>query len=167
MKKVMMFILICLIITETKGQKRIAESNKVYRFIKKTEIPLLGGMWALNFLGMYKLNQKPVLDSAEVFALDKNDVWEFDRRVFSQTYPAPSNIYTISDIGLWISFVSPALLFLDQKIRKDWADITWISMYGVPYQPKGYALSYIMMKIQMISGLKKLQRIHFLAVMLR
>ena len=111
---------------ESIGQITPQVQEKVYAYNKKTELPLLGGLWALNFFGMYKLGEKSVLDSAEVFALDKDDVWSFDQRVFSQSYPAPSGIYTASDIGLWVSFVSPALLFLDDNIRKDWVDITLI-----------------------------------------
>lgn len=53
-----------------------------------------------------------------------NDVWAFDRITFNQSSPAPSNIYTISDIGLWTSYALPFLLFLDSEIRKSWLDIT-------------------------------------------
>jgi len=44
-----------------------------------------------------------------------NDVWAFDRITFNQSSPAPSNIYTISDIGLWTSYALPFLLFWTVK----------------------------------------------------
>jgi len=68
------------------------------------------------------------LDSSQIISLNKNDVWSFDRIALDQFYPAPSSIYTISDIGLWLSYFSPALLFLDDEIRDDWLDITLLYM---------------------------------------
>jgi hypothetical protein len=111
---------------DSAGQNTAPGKGQVYNYNKKTELPLLGGLWALNFYGLYKLGEKPALDSAEVYALDKEDVWKFDRRVFNQSYPAPAGIYDVSDIGLWLSFISPALLFIDDNIRKDWVDVTLI-----------------------------------------
>ena len=126
MKKILLLFLSCSIAVDTSGQYNQLEHSKVYKLNKKTEGPVLIGLWVLNFYGMYQLGQKPALDTAQVEALNKDDVWAFDRVVFNQSYPAPANIYTISDIGLWVSFLSPALLFLDKNISKDWKDITML-----------------------------------------
>lgn len=124
MKKIFFSILICLIIIESNAQVVIPKSEKVYKLNYKVEIPLTGGMFALNFLGFSQLNNKPTLDSLHIITLDKDDVGSFDRVVFNQSHPAPSYIYTMSDIGLYTSYLLPALLFLDDEIRESWLDIT-------------------------------------------
>lgn len=97
---------------------------EVYKLNYKTEVPITVGLFALNFYGFYQLGEKPLLDENQINALDKNDIWSFDRNVFSQSYPAPSYVYSVSDWGLWMSYISPALLFLDQEIRENWLDVT-------------------------------------------
>jgi len=124
MKKAFLLVLICLFIIESNAQTSRSGRGKVYNLNYKIELPLTGGLLALNFLGFYQLSKKPTLDSLYILTLDKDDIWSFDRTVFNQSSPAPSSIYTISDIGLWSSYVFPALLFLDKGIRNDWLDIT-------------------------------------------
>lgn len=124
MKKFFLPIIICLFINESHGQDSISMYTKVYSLNNKTEIPATVGLFALNIYGFYRLSQKPTLDSLQIVALDKNDIWAFDRRAVEQSYPAPSNIYTISDAGLWISYLLPSLLFFDDEIRKSWLDVT-------------------------------------------
>ena len=124
MKKFFVFMIFFQFINKSYGQDQIFQSEKIYKVNYKTEIPFTCGMFALNFLGFSQLGKKSTLDSLEVLALDKNDIWAFDRMAIKQSHPAPENIYTISDFGLWISYVSPALLFLDDEIRKNWLDIT-------------------------------------------
>jgi membrane-associated phospholipid phosphatase len=99
-------------------------NNKIYNFNKKVEIPVTIGLFGLSTYGFIYLGQKPTLDSNQVISLNQNDINNFDRKVFSQSYPAPSSIYTISDVGLWTTFFAPALLFLDREIRKDWLNVT-------------------------------------------
>jgi len=118
LKKSLVFSCACLLLMNANGQ------DKVYKLNRRVEIPVTAGLFAFNFYGFYLLGEKPTLDSLQILSLDQNDVWEFDRRVFSQSHPAPSYVYTVSDIGLWGSYVLPALLFIDKEIRKDWLDIT-------------------------------------------
>ena len=115
---------ICLFIIESNAQVGGAESGKVYQFNYKVEIPATAGMFALNFLGFSQLSKKPTLDSIYILTLDQEDIWAFDRRIFRQSSPAPNSIYTISDVGLWLSYVLPSLLFIDNEIRESWLDIT-------------------------------------------
>lgn len=124
MKKVFLPILICLFINKTNGQDSKSTPNKIYKLNPKIEIPITVGLFGTAIYGFYRLGEKPALDTLQVNALDKNDVWTFDRNVFSQSYPPPSSIYTVSDIVLWTTFFSPALLFLDREIRQSWLDIT-------------------------------------------
>ena len=124
MKKISILLLICLFIIESNAQVGIPEPEKVYKLNYKIEIPITGGMFALNFLGFAQLSKKPTLDSLRIITLNKDDIWAFDHIVFNQSQPAPSNIYTISDIGLYTSYLLPALLFFDDEIRESWLDIT-------------------------------------------
>jgi len=124
MMRFLIFLILYSSIFKAIGQDSTKTFNEVYNIKYKVDIPITVGMFALNIYGFNRLSQKSTLDSLEVLALDQNNVWAFDRHVFSQSHPAPPNTYTISDYGLWISFLSPALLFIDKKIRKDWLDIT-------------------------------------------
>ena len=124
MRRFLIFLILYSSIFKAIGQDSTKTFNEVYNIKYKVDIPITVGMFALNIYGFNRLSQKSTLDSLEVLALDQNDVWAFDRHVFSQSHPAPPNTYTISDYGLWISYLSPALLFIDKKIRKDWLDIT-------------------------------------------
>ncbi len=124
MRKALILVLICFVINKATGQVNDSNKYRVYKLNHKSEIHITVGLLGLNFLGLTKLGQKPVLDSATVFALDQNDVWAFDRIVFNQSYPASSSVYTLSDMGLWIPYIAPALLFIDNKIVKDWKNIT-------------------------------------------
>ncbi len=99
-------------------------SEKVYKLNYKWEIPFTAGMFTLNFGGFYMLSQKPTLTSDQINSLNQDDVWSFDRSVFSQSHPASSGIYDIANIGLWTVYAAPALLFIDNDIRNDWLDIS-------------------------------------------
>jgi len=124
MKKISILLLICLFIIESNAQVGKPGPEKVYKLNSKVEIPLTGGLFALNFLGFAQLSKKPTLDSLRIITLNEDDIWAFDRIVFKQSQPAPSSIYTISDIGLYTSYLLPALLFFDDEIRESWLDIT-------------------------------------------
>lgn len=124
MNKLILFVLLGLFLIETNGKDSISTTNKLYKLNYKIDLPLTGGMFALNFLGYAQLDKKPTLDTFQIISLNKDDIWSFDRRAVYQSFPEPSYIYTLSDIGLWTTYVIPALLFLDDEIRKSWLDIT-------------------------------------------
>ncbi len=118
------FLALYLISVQTYAQNANIKKNQVYKLNYKWEAPFTAGMFVFNVYGFYLLGQKPNLSINEANALNQNDVWSFDRKVFSQSYPAPSGIYDFSDIVLWTSYVAPALLFFDKEIRDSWLDIT-------------------------------------------
>jgi membrane-associated phospholipid phosphatase len=124
MKNICLLISILLVTTEANGQADRSTPEKIYNLNYKTEIPLTGGMFALNILGFSQLDKKSTLNTFQINSLSKDDVWSFDRSAVTQSYPAPSNIYRVSDWGLWTSYLLPSLLLLDDEIRKDWLDIT-------------------------------------------
>jgi len=124
MKKIFFLSIICLIFYDSNAQDSESTTKKVYKLNYKSELPITGGMFALNLLGFSLLGNKSTLDSSQINSLNKDDVWAFDRSAVNQSYPAPSNIYTLSDWGLWTSYILPSLLFLDEEIRESWLDIT-------------------------------------------
>jgi len=124
MKNIVLIFIATITTIVMNGQDPISQGKTIYKLNLKSEIPLTIGMFGLSTYGFIYLGQKPTLDSNQVILLSQNDVNAFDRNVFSQSYPAPSSIYTISDIGLWSAFLTPGLLFLDKEIRKSWLDIT-------------------------------------------
>ena len=124
MKKTLILLLVCLFIIESAAQVGGPAPDKVYKMNYKVELPLTAGMFALNFLGFTQLSNKPTLDSTDIIALNKDDIWGFDRITFNQSVPAPDYIYTLSDIGLWTSYALPFLLLFDDEIRKSWLDFT-------------------------------------------
>jgi len=102
--------------------------NKIYKMNHKIEIPLSLGVFAVNALGLYVLNEKDPLNSNQVASLNKQDINIFDRIAVEQTYDAAyhKNIRTTSD---WIrnsSIFLPSLLFLDKNIRKDIYNIIFL-----------------------------------------
>jgi membrane-associated phospholipid phosphatase len=124
MRKLFLSILIGFLVLESNAQVDNSLTEKVYKMNYKVELPVTGGLFALNFIGFSRLENKPTLDSLFIVSLNKNDIWSFDRMIFNQSSPAPSSVYTVSDIGLMVSYLLPSLLFLDNKIRKNWLDIT-------------------------------------------
>jgi len=124
MKKILLLIIICLFTIESNGQDNKSNHKKVYNLNYKFDIPLTAGMFALNIYGVIRLGDKPPLSVDQITSLDKNDIWTFDRVAVNQSYSDPSQAHTISDIGLWTTYVLPALLFIDKDIRQNWLDIT-------------------------------------------
>ena len=109
----------------TIAQDTISEKREVYKINYKIDIPVTVGMFGLNFYGLYLIGEKPNLTLDQVNTLDINDVWQFDRNALTQSYSLDKSeqARTISDWGLWTSYCLPALLFIDDDIRKDWYDV--------------------------------------------
>lgn len=121
--RIFLLFIFCLFIVNTKGQDSISSHEKVYKLNYKTEIPVTVGLYGLNLLGFLQINKKTPLDTSQINSLNKNDIWAFDRVAVKQSYPPPSNIYDLADLGLYATLFSPALLFLDKQIRQSWGDI--------------------------------------------
>lgn len=122
-RKSLLFIIACLFLNSSNAQDEKLNRNKIYKLNYYVDVPVTVGMYAFNFYGLYLINEKPLLNIDQVNSLDKNDIWAFDRSAVLQTHSHASQARTISDIGLWIGYCLPALLFIDRDIRKDWYDI--------------------------------------------
>lgn len=58
-----------------------------------------------------------------VVYLNRDDIWRFDRCAPYQDGGNYESAQLISDIGMNITLFLPALLALDDEIRKDWLDV--------------------------------------------
>ena len=118
-----LLILFSLLFLSSVAQEKKPERKKVYKLNYKVEIPVTVALFGINYYGFTRLRQKPSLDSIQINSLDKNNVWAFDRRALEQTTSQRANAQEVSDWGLNISLLLPALLFIDKDIRKSWFDI--------------------------------------------
>jgi len=124
LKKLIIFITFLFCIYIAKGQESV--KPKVYKYNYKWEIPATVAGFALNVYGLDFLKDKPRLDSMTIVHLDRKDIWKFDRRATYQDAGNFESAQLMSDIGMNISLFLPALLALDDDIRKDWLDVLLI-----------------------------------------
>jgi len=122
-RKILVLLLTVLTSTVLFGQEEKPKQQKIYKFNYKTEIPITLGLHVFNLYGQNLIDNKKVLEPAQVLNLSKKNVWRLDRQVLYQSISQRSTANTISDWGMYITLVAPSLLFLDDNIRSDWKDI--------------------------------------------
>lgn len=121
MKNISLSLLIILLFfSNTKGQ--LFESE-VYNVNPWIDGAITLAAFGMNTWGLHIADQKPMLDSAEIYSLDANDINAFDRSATQQDASKMSQAWDRSDIGMNVSFVLPILLMLDKEIRQDWAPV--------------------------------------------
>ena len=121
-------ILTLCMVQSSYGQKKEPKPPSVYKVNKKVEIPITIGLFIIHSFGFNYINDKPRLTEYEVSQLDVNDIWEFDRIATQQDADFSNQANEISDYILNASVILPALLVIDNKIRKDWFDL--LVLYG-------------------------------------
>jgi len=124
LNKTFFFITFLLCFTIVRAQKKA--DKKVYKYNYKWEIPATVAGFGLNVYGLDILKDKPRLDSLTILNLDRDDIWCIDLRATYQDAGKYKSAQLISDIGMNISLFLPALLALDDDIRKDWLDVLLI-----------------------------------------
>ena len=124
MRQTILLVIGLLIIISTQAQRDTLRNDKVYKLKYVIDIPVTAGLFLSYYFGYQALERKPNPDSAQISALNKSDVWWFDRVALYQDASKKDEARHISDWGLRIAGFMPVLLFLDRKIRKDWLDIT-------------------------------------------
>lgn len=113
-----------LALSTARGQNE--EREKVYNYNYAWEIPATVAGFTLNYFGLDYLKDKPRLDSMTIIGLDRNDIRKFDRQATYRDYENYESSQLISDIGMNVTLFLPALLALDDEIRKDWLDVLLI-----------------------------------------
>lgn len=121
-------VLVVTLAQSTYAQKKEPKEPTVYKVNKKIEIPVTVGLFIIHQFGFKAINDKPGLTEYEVSQLDANDIWKLDRIATQQDAAYSEQAHKISDWILNISVVLPALLVIDNKIRKDWLDV--LILYG-------------------------------------
>lgn len=135
MRQVIIIFCIVFILPHAHGQTTPKEKASVYKVNRRVEIPITAGLLTTYLLGLDQIQNKPGLDSAEIQALDPNDVWKFDRRAIYQDPAYREQANNISDAVMKATVVMPLLLMFDGKMRKDWLDL--LILYGESHAVSG------------------------------
>lgn len=102
-------------------------SSKVYRAHPGWEIPVGAGIILGESVGVKGVQfYHSSLDEAGVLALDPQTINAFDRPGAYYDPAGFKDAKTTSDLIMSIAVVTPILLVIDKKIRKDWADLLGI-----------------------------------------
>lgn len=118
------FLILCLVAFSTVfGQKEKKPRKKVYKLNYWIDAPVTVGLFATYYFTFPKLEEKTNPTPDQINALNKQDVWFFDRVALYQDASKMDNARNVSDWGLRIATFMPVLLLIDRKIRRDWYDI--------------------------------------------
>ena len=96
-----------------------------------------------NYLGVAHIGSKAAVSTAELQALDKNQVSRFDRWALNLN---PTNIDGFEDWSnrtLTAIVLLPSVLLLDKQIRRDWLDMLLIYMESISITNNIYEWSFI------------------------
>ncbi len=97
--------------------------RKVYNMHPKYQLPIGGAAIVLSTLGFHALDEKARMNADDVMKLNVNDINAFDRPTALLDPSGFSSTASKGDFFLNFSVVSPILLALDKKMRKDWVDL--------------------------------------------
>lgn len=122
MKKAVITLSLSLLLIISFSQDK-KKKESVYKLKYAIDIPVTAGLFGLSYFGYDWIDQKMSVSVDEVNALNKNDVWSFDRIALNQTTSQRFQARDISDWSMNIFLFSPVLLYLDKDIRKDWLDV--------------------------------------------
>lgn len=96
---------------------------KVYNMHPRYQLPLGGAAIVLSTLGFHALDEKARMNADDVMKLNVNDINAFDRPTALLDPSGFGNAASKGDFFLNFSVMSPILLALDKKMRKDWVDL--------------------------------------------
>jgi membrane-associated phospholipid phosphatase len=97
--------------------------EKLYKVNLAWELPSSAAAILLSSTGFRKLEKVSSMTEADILKLNPNDVNGFDRPVIFNNPARYADAQTKSDLFLNISILTPSLLMLDKKMRKDWLDL--------------------------------------------
>lgn len=128
MKKIILILLILGQFEAAWSQENTLDKDRVYQMNHKLEIPTTLGLFIATPLALYVFKNKTPLNSSQIASLDINDIWKFDRMAVEQTYSASfhKNIRTTSDWLRNASVFLPAILYLDENVRKDLLNVVFL-----------------------------------------
>jgi membrane-associated phospholipid phosphatase len=128
--KNLLSVLLALFIFADGFSQDSTQRQSVYRFRLGVDIPI--GLITLGSgaAGLIMHKKKQPLTFEQISALTPTDVNKFDRYAVYQ-HSKPSAI--ASDIFMYAAGASPALLFIDKEIRKDWKTVMpiWMETFAI------------------------------------
>ncbi|MGX5820169.1 phosphatase PAP2 family protein [Chitinophaga lutea] len=134
LRPVVLFVLIAGIAQQAQAQSDStlpSRKEKIYNVNWKVELPVGVAALCISPFGFQALDRTSMFDKEDALALNPADINAFDRPG-AFTDPAKFTISQHrSDLFLNISVLSPLVLALDKRVRKDWLDL--ISMYLVAH----------------------------------
>jgi membrane-associated phospholipid phosphatase len=122
MNRYVVLIVLSLVASGLFGQKSKDKREKVYKMNYWVDVPVTAGLFATYYFGLEALTRKTNPDSAQVVALNKEDIWWFDRVALYQDVNTFVDSRNVSDYGLRIAGIMPFFLLIDRRIRRDWYD---------------------------------------------
>jgi membrane-associated phospholipid phosphatase len=122
-KKLVVVFILLLTVYDSFAQESDSLSKKVYDINYSIDVPVTVVGIGTALWGLSMVTGKSPLDSATILGLDPMDVNRFDRSATWQDAGFAPTARTISDVSLAVSNALPFFLFLDKKIRRDWAGI--------------------------------------------
>lgn len=125
-KAIIVLFLLVIFIRTTSAQKD--STSRIYEVNRKYELTgsVLGV--GLSFFGFKELDRVATMTESDVMKLNPNDLNSFDRPIAFKDPAGFANAQDKSDLFLNVSILSPALLMIDKKMRKDWLDLLTLYM---------------------------------------
>ncbi len=120
-------VILILLLLSFAGEKILAQDSKdvpMYKVNTWVAASIGVGGTITNYLGLRSLLDRDSIPLDIVLGLSENDVNRFDRYALRQDLDKVGHAKELSDIGLYGTFVLPAVLFFDKKIRKEWKSIS-------------------------------------------
>lgn len=98
-------------------------SESLYKVNVKWELPVAASFLGASYWGFRTLDHRAALNADEVNKLNIYNVNSFDRPVIFNDPNGYAHAQEVSDFFLNFSIVSPVILALDKRVRKDWVNI--------------------------------------------
>lgn len=131
MRSLLLLLLVSMLIQPVFAQKDSLPPRKIYKVKAKYELPAGIAGLALSTIGYKRLATVSNMTAADVAKLNPNDINSFDRPI---AFKDPAKFHSAdktADFFLNFSIVSPVILALDKKIRRQWLDL--IALYTVTH----------------------------------
>lgn len=129
MQRFLLFIIAFLLLVNTNAQDS-TQRKSVYKFRLSVDIPIGALITGTGIGGLILGKKKKPLTFDIVNGLHATDVNKFDRYAIYQ-HSKPAAI--ASDVFQYTAMVSPAFLFIDKDIRRDWKTVLpiWVETFAI------------------------------------
>lgn len=128
MKRINLFLIALFLVFNWNLQAQNAQT--VYKFKLGLDIPLAAVTIGTGSAGFFLGKNKIALTEADIKALSISDIPRFDR---SAAYNWNTKIALGSDLGMYLSMATPALLMIDPKARREAKVIApmWLEVFAL------------------------------------